>query len=189
MKRPCPTCNGIEFTDNKLKQDNPAGVNAPYTPPPSLDTFHSLRSKCLDAFASVEEAAISLLILFEMKSSTESFGQKLELLRKAKAGPRFSKARLEKLQTLLLTCERLNSLRNDIVHARLQLAVLDKEPRACFINTRENEADSQAARLFSHDGLRKFHSDIAKTANELKQLQINPASSPQPPSPGAAGDP
>lgn len=164
-------------------------MNAPFTPSPTIDSFHAGRSKCIDAFASVEEVVVALLVMLEIKIGAEPFGQKIEQLRKAKASPRFSKARLEKLSILLPGCETLNSLRNDIVHSRLQVVVIEEYPRACFINTRECLSGSQSARIFSYEGLLKLRADIAKMAVELNQVLINPASSPQPPSLVAAGDP
>ncbi|MBS0475840.1 MAG: hypothetical protein JSR28_11965 [Proteobacteria bacterium] len=154
-----------------------------------LAAFHSERSRCLDAFASVEECVVALLDILGLPSGGEPFGHKLKALRQAKASPKFSKARLEKLGILIPSCVELNQLRNDIVHSRLQLAEVSGEFRACFTNTKECLVGGQSARLFTLDGLARLSQNFTRLAVELKQVLINPASLPQPPSPGAAGDP
>ena len=154
-----------------------------------LDAFHAERSRCIDAFAAIEEAVISLLRILEIKSGGEPFSHKLEILRKAKPNRQFSDARLLQLTTLLPACVELNALRNDIVHARLQMAEIGGEFRACFTNARECMAGSQTARLFTLEGLVEVQGALTKLAVELNQILINPASSPRPPLPGAAGGP
>ena len=139
-------------------------------PKPGLDAFHRERSKCIDAFAALEEAIISILVSLKLKSGTETFGQKLDMLAKAKAHPQFSKARMQALQLLLPRCKSLGELRNDIVHSRLQIAELGDETRACFTNTRHCLSGSQTARLFTLDGIRSVRSEATELASALRAI-------------------
>ncbi len=153
------------------------------------DAFHLRRSRCLDAFSDLEEQLAVLQSLLNIKLSADSLGQKLEALKAAKASPKFSRERLTKLKELLPICEALNGLRNDIVHSRMQIAMIGKDQLACFANVRQPCPGSQTARLFTIGGLDELHRSVRQAAAKLKQLSLNPASSPPPPSPGATGVP
>ena len=155
----------------------------------ALNELHAERSRCIDAFAEVEELIVSLFDLLGCKSVSASFGQRVEVLAKAQATPRFSKQRLARLRELLTECADVSLIRNDIVHARLQLAELDSQYRACFVNAWQCLSGGQTARLFSMDGLRELHDRLRRLSTELKQVLINPASSPPPPLRAAAGGP
>ena len=144
-------------------------MNAPHVPRPGLDAFHRERSKCIDAFAALEEAAIRILAQEDAKIGEEPFGQRLKVLGKVTASPRRSKDRVAKLQVLLIRCAELNELRNDLVHSRLQVAVIGDDNRACFTNLRECQSGSQTARLFTLEGLRALSADMLKLAEELAQ--------------------
>lgn len=139
-------------------------------PQPGLDAFHRERSKCIDAFAALEESLIRLQVALKQPVNGASFGQKLDALQSAKAGPHFAKARLAAMNALLPRCVALNDLRNDIVHARLQLATIGDEQRACFANTRYCMASSQSARLFALDGLRTVRTEAAALAELLNAV-------------------
>jgi len=118
----------------------------------------------------MEECAIRILRQEEIKIGEESFGQKLKLLGKIKASPRRSKERVALLGTLLDRCAAMNELRNDIVHSKLQLAILGEDHRACFTNLRECHSGSQTARLFTLEGLRALSTDMLKLAEELSKV-------------------
>ena len=145
-------------------------MTASQPPKPGFDAFHRERSKSIDAFAALEEAIVRLLVAVKAKAGPESFGQKLQLLQKAKANPEFSQVRLQKVQACLPRCEDLNELRNDIVHSRLQIAIIGEDQRACFTNTRHCLSGSQTARLFTLEGLRAVTTNAGKLADELRQI-------------------
>jgi len=142
-------------------------VNAPHFPRPGLDAFHRERSKCIDAFAAIEEAAIRILEHEGIKFGEESFGHKLKLMGKIEASPKRSKDRLARMQTLVNRCASINELRNDIVHSKLQLATIGEDQRACFTNLRECQSWSQTARLFTLEGLRALSAEMLALADEL----------------------
>lgn len=142
-------------------------MNAPHIPRPGIDAFHRERSKCIDAFAAIEEAFVRLLSQSDIKFGGESFGQKLKLLQKIKASPSRSKERVAQLQVLLKRCEALCELRNDIVHSKLQLALIGDDHRACFTNLRDCQSGSQTARLLTLEGLRALSVEMIKLAEEF----------------------
>jgi hypothetical protein len=144
-------------------------MNAPLFPRPGLDVFHRERSKCIDAFAAIEEAVIGLLSHSDIKFGGESFGQKLELLSKIRPSPKRSKERVAQLQTLLKRCGEINGLRNDIVHSKLQLAVIGEDQRACFTNLRDCQMGSQTARLFTLAGLRALSVEMLELAGDIRK--------------------
>lgn len=145
-------------------------MNAPTNPRPGIDAFHRTRSKCIDAFSEVEQALIWIIERSEGKVGSDSFGQKLEKLRKAKPSPTLSKNQIEKLKKLIDGCSAINELRNDIVHSTLQLAVIGNDQRACFINSAQCTSGSQTARLFSLEGLRGLTAEMTDLAKELRAL-------------------
>ena len=139
-------------------------------PRPGIDAFHRTRSKCIDAFSEVEQALIWIIERSGGKVGSESFGQKLERLRKVKPSPTLSKAQIEKLTSLIDGCAAINELRNDIVHSTLQLAVIGSDQRACFINSRQCTSSSQTARLFSLEGLRGLTAEMTELATKIRAL-------------------
>ena len=145
-------------------------MNAPTNPRPGIDAFHRTRSKCIDAFSEVEQALIWIIERSGGKVGSDSFGQKLERLRKAKPSATLSKAQIEKLTSLIDGCVAINELRNDIVHSTLQLAVIGSDQRACFINSRQSTSGSQTARLFSLEGLRGLTAEMTELATKIRGL-------------------
>jgi hypothetical protein len=143
-------------------------MSTPATPPPGIDAFHRERSKCIDAFSKLESEVVILLGIAGHSCGSEHFGQKLALLKNAKANPKLSKARLAKVHELLRRCEALAEIRNDIVHSVLQLADIGGTNKACFINMRYCQSGSQSARLFTLGGLRELSAEMEKLAEDLR---------------------
>jgi hypothetical protein len=158
-------------------------TNSPQKPKP--DAFHRQRSKCIDAFAALEEAIIGTLLNLQCNSKCESLGLKIEAIRKVCA----EKSPQAKCHSLLDDCERMSSIRNDLVHSRLQ--VIDQGDRtvAWFANTRELHEHQGNARIFTLQGLLQLYQNVNTLADEVRKLKLNPPSSPLPPSPGAAAGP
>lgn len=156
---------------------------------PTPDTFHRERSKCVDAFADVEQAVILILRICGAKVGGEPFGAKIQKLRDVAPSPKISRAAVAKMPEVIERCAEIANLRNDIVHSKLKIAILDDEHKACFVNLREDDKSSQTARIMSLAGLREVAGQMTALANDLRLLIANPPSSPPPPSPGAAGDP
>lgn len=145
-------------------------MNAPTNPRPGIDAFHRNRSKCIDAFSEVEQALIAVIDRCGGKIGSESFGQKIEKLRKAKPSPGLAKGKIETLMKLMDRCAAINEVRNDIVHSTLQLAVIGNDQRACFINSRQCDSGSQTARLFSLEGLRSLTAEMTQLAADIRAL-------------------
>lgn len=138
---------------------------------PGIDAFHRERSRCVDAFADLEEAVIALLLAHDIKFGGESFGMKLGKLTKLKPSPRLSKTCAARLVDVVNKCAALTALRNDIVHSRLKLATIGEDQKACFINLDQCGAHAQSARLLSLEGLRAVTLESARLAQEARELK------------------
>ena len=145
-------------------------MNAPFKPRPGIASFHRQRSKCIDAFAAVEEALISAIVATGGKPAGDSFGQRLAKLRKASPTSAMSGDRLLKLQGLLDRCLAISEVRNDIVHSELKLASIGDDQRACFINLRYCTSGSQTARLFTLEAMRHLTSEMSQLATEIGEI-------------------
>lgn len=139
-------------------------------PQPGADAFHRERSKCLDAFAALEESVILALAKSGGKSGGEPFGKKIEALKKSKPSPTFTKVAHGAVTKLVADIEPILDLRNDLVHARLQIAKIGEDQRACFINARQCESGTQMARLFSLDSLREVTRKASQIAEKLRAV-------------------
>lgn len=115
----------------------------------------------------LEQSVIELLQQAAQPIGADSFGKRLALAGKIPASPKFSKARIARLQGLFQRCEELIPLRNDIVHSTLQIAVVDGQANACFINTRQRGAHIRDARLITLEGLQEISNKVEKLAAEL----------------------
>ncbi len=76
-------------------------------------------------------------------------GQRIDLLKKAKAGPHYSKEKRKKVLDLLTEFDPLLAIRADIAHGRLHLVQIESEVFACFINVRFCVAATHIARLIT----------------------------------------
>ena len=134
---------------------------------PGLDAFHKERSRCLDAFAELENAIYTLLELTGSKVGSEPLGGKIELLSKAKAGPRYSKARKDRVQASLGRLRELAERRNDLVHSQLRLAIVEDEHWAQFTNVRQRERGCGHPLQLTLEGMRSLARDSSRLAADL----------------------
>ncbi len=153
------------------------------------DQLHLSRSHFIDAHAIVERAVIERLEKHGVNVSGHLFGHNIEVLRKIKAAPQFSKAERTKLHLALDELVGLQQARCDIVHGHLQMVRIDGEALACFVNCRDQAANGSLARLISVATFTKMSTQLRKLAAEILPAKINQASSPPPPAPDAAGGP
>ena len=164
-------------------------TNLPTASKPNGESFHLQRSKCVDAFALAEASVQALLNGAKLKCTTEPFKQKIGMVKKLPANPQYSKARKLEVDNLASELESLLALRADIVHSPMQIALIDGTAFACFVNAKEAGENAPFARLLGYNALKAVARQVLQIANKLAETKINPASSPPPPSPGAAGDP
>ena len=163
--------------------------------PISLDVFHRERSRCVDAFATVELVVNYLLAISGTKCGGEPLGQRIVNLREAKPSSGYSKARKKTVDEALKLLDAWLPLRADLVHGRLQLAELDGEVHACFANARQAALPGKQLRMFELADLRMATQRVTAIATKLQsepkaaEPPINPASSPPPPSRAAADGP
>ncbi len=162
-------------------------------PIPDVDiaSFHEARSRLLDSYVRIEEAVGFLLFKAKIPINGEFLGQRIELLKKAKPGPQYSKERRASVLLLIAEFEPFQAIRADVAHGRLQVVTIDNEPCACFINSRYCAASTRTGRLISMQQFVKLNTQLKSIADRfaVKDVAPNPPSSPPPPLPGAAGVP
>lgn len=134
---------------------------------PSIDEFHSARSKFLDAFAVLETHVVRLLIKNGLEPSCLSLGFKIEALRKAKPGPQYAKAAKAAVEAVLDGLSDLLKIRADIVHAELIVVTIDGERRAMFRNALSVASPAPAYRGVSADGFRTLTQQVRKLGEGL----------------------
>ena len=129
--------------------------------------FHAERSKLLDAYVRVEEAIGALLAKAKIEVNGEMLGQRIELLKKAKAAPQYSKEKRKQVLELLPEFEDYLAIRADIAHGRLQIVRLDDEPHACFVNARHCANNTHIARLVSRSQFERLNKRLRSLADRL----------------------
>ena len=164
-------------------------INNTSSKQPTKEQFQVARCAFLDGFADVEQAIIALHSCLGLTDGNLALSQRLEALRKLKPGPTFSKAKSAILAAATERLAWLNALRADVVHARMSVAPVAGQMRACFINSRQCTAEIPSARLITLDQFHNLGKELTCIAGVLSNLiPISPASSPPPPSLGAATD-
>ena len=138
-------------------------------PTPGTDAFHRERSRCIDAFAEIEEAVAAHLMASQIRFGAECLGLRIALLQKAKVSVAYPKARLATIHGLLESIFELIDQRNDIVHAKLVMAAIGDDQKACFINAKQATCGSQIARLYTFESMRALTQTARKLAEELRQ--------------------
>lgn len=138
--------------------------------PASKEQLQLARCAFLDAFADAEAALNRLAKRMGYKSCAMTVGQRLDDMGKAKAGPTFSKAKVQALNDQLDRLRRLNVVRADIVHARLAVAPIAGQNRACFINSINTDDDAPVARLVTCDEFARFNRELSEVAAALALL-------------------
>ncbi|MFM5885039.1 MAG: hypothetical protein ACKOQ3_06905 [Novosphingobium sp.] len=164
-------------------------MNAFTTKNPQIDAFHRQRSKCIDAFAELEETVVSVQLFVKMKPSSDSLGQKIESLRAAQSTQRLTDESRSNLYAALDKCTALNAVRNDLVHSKMRFLENELGSFAIFANTKNCRAFHQQAQMLTLEGLRHLYAETTEAIKELQAILINRPSSPPPPSPGAATGP
>ncbi|MDF8334051.1 hypothetical protein [Novosphingobium cyanobacteriorum] len=145
-------------------------------PQPDL-LFHLYRSQCIDAFARSEAAIAAFLSRHNLFKQTEQCGQRLKKVRSIPASPRYSKASRVEMHLAIDEYEKLQSIRNDLVHAEMKL-LQGSGAVACFTNPREQGGFGLMARLLTQSEIKA----LAGTALEIA-VRIETAARPPQPKP------
>lgn len=153
--------------------------------------FVTLRSAFLDAFSDLETEVITILKSAGISSSNEPFGNRVQKLREADKTPRIAKANLGVRDQITDGITELLPIRADIVHSRMRIGILDGQPVALFINSKEASNSDALTRILT---LKRMQGLVALVERLVKRISdlgrtANPASSLPPPSPGVTGDP
>ena len=113
---------------------------------------------------------VALLTRTGAKITNGPFGQKVQSIKKLEAMPGLSKTACASAAVLAGEIETILDVRNDLVHARLQIAIIGSDQRACFINARQCASGSQTARLFTLQGLREVTAEMGALATEIQRV-------------------
>ncbi len=134
---------------------------------PTKENLQVARSCLLDSFADVEASIITLQAKLEIKATNATLGQRLDALRKIKASPQLSKAKLTALHEFVARLAELNRLRGDVVHARMWVAPIAGEVRACFVNSLEAAEEFPSARLLTLSQCEAVGRELREIASRL----------------------
>ena len=133
---------------------------------PAADLLHIARSSIIDAFAAVELSLNGRLKNFGFEPAGP-FGQRIEMLRKVEASPKYSKAQRAAVLQQLDKLANLNTIRCDVVHSPLHVVRIGDEPHACFMNPLMREKFSSNARILSAVQLDALAQELAIIAKRL----------------------
>lgn len=166
MNAPTGTLTGIGEVDGKLL------------------SFYRLRSEMLDCFADIEAAILAYLSDNRAKPICETapLGHKIEAARKIPAGPQRSKELKAAADCELAKIAELLSVRADLVHSRMEIAVTTKNTIiAIFQNAKNSASDDRSASVFTLSQLQAFVTSLQAACRSLQQAltKRNPAAPPR----------
>jgi hypothetical protein len=160
-------------------------------PEAGLTTIHVRRSKFIDAFGQIETNVAAILKAGGISPCNTPMSQRLSEFRKLAANARLAKQNLGRRDQLAEKIALLMPVRTDIVHSVLTGCIVDGMVTAKLVNAQLSGDRLPPCRLLNESDFDRLIAEAGKIANDLLALAkpLNPASSPPPPSPGAAGDP
>jgi len=148
------------------------------------------RNDLLDAFADLEMTISRILRSCGIAPSNEPFGNRMKAFRSAEKTNLIAKANLGQRDQIADEIAMLLPIRADIVHSRLRASRVEGHVVCYFINSQEASSDYPSGRLLSIAQIQSLIERVIKLTERVGKLKlINPASSPPPPSPGAASAP
>lgn len=148
-----------------------------------VDEAHRLRSQLLDSFADVEQAVTSVLAMVPKKASDgASLGQRIECAKMVEPNPKLSKANHAIVRESLSKLCCILPLRADVVHARLQVVMVNGDPTVIFSNSRNTGCLHPPVRMI---GLNEFAA-LAKYVQGMADALARAVTQPSPPQPRPA---
>ena len=149
------------------------------------------RSAMLDAFGDLEARICKFLKDAKQAPKAQPLGAKVEAFKSLPSMPQIAKANMTKRDSLAEEIAALLPIRADVVHSRMTLHNIDGKQAAIFVNSQNRSDAYPPCRILTESDLCRITKEILHIVSELGNLGrvVNPASSPPPPSPGAAGAP
>jgi hypothetical protein len=136
--------------------------------------MHAARSRVIDAFVSIEEAASFLLDLAQIEQNGDPLGTKIGKLQAAESTASYGVERFQRVRDLLKNAATLVDIRNSIVHASMKLVPKSQTVlEARFSNPKRTSDGTYMTVALELAGL-KFVADYAnQLADELTDPQVN----------------
>ena len=125
----------------------------------NLDNIHRMRSDILDYCADIEQSIIEFISKHDVKGfcPTAPLGRKIEVAKSIKADHSRSKELKAKTDNELCKLEKIISVRADIVHSRMTVAVTtDGQFLAIFKNSKNTLSGYVEALIFNENELESF---------------------------------
>jgi hypothetical protein len=162
---------------------------------PIIDTeFATLRyqrSEFLDGFADLEAGVMEFLRkLGKQTKDGGGFAQRLKAFKELQQSSQLPTKNLARRDSIHEEIVDILRLRADLVHSRMEAIKVDGVVKARFVNVMDQHEKIPPCRILSQDDFISLAQQLKRLKSQISSLHpVNPASSPQPPSPGAAGDP
>ncbi len=148
------------------------------------------RSDFLDAFADLEIAVTRILRSCGTVTKGEPFSQKVKAFKTAEKTTLIAKSNHAMRDQIADEIFGLLQIRADIVHSRMTIRIIDGKVAASFLNVQEAGALFPPCRILIHSEIKQLIEMTNRLTQRIRALnRASPASSPPPPSPGAAGAP
>ena len=135
-------------------------------------SFYRLRSEMLDCFADVEAAILNYIAENGAKPICETapLGHKIEAAKKIPAGPHRSKELKKKTDAELFRIAELLTIRADLVHSRMEIAITTSNSIvAIFRNAKNSASDDRAASVFTLPQFRELVTALQTASSSLQQ--------------------
>lgn len=155
------------------------------------DALHIARSRYLDAFAGLELALAEVLRAGGEAALNAPMGQRVSKLRALSPNPMLTKANVARVPALADKLAEAATIRADIVHGLATPHIIDGTATFRLVNPLNAHEKPPLCRLLTRVDLERLARQACALTEEIRALRrnVSPASSPPPPSPGAAGDP
>lgn len=135
---------------------------------PADNSLHTWRSKAIDGFARAEFAIDHLLRKTSLPAKGDLLSAKIDRLRKAKLTAYLTFERKNQVDALLIELAGLLPIRNDIVHAPMNIVKTGEVPYANFANPNLHCEYSRISRDISLPRFQALATKVARLAEKLE---------------------
>jgi hypothetical protein len=143
--------------------------------PPKSETYAKARSQCVDGFARLELAVISLSNRLGIVVAQRALiGQRLKKLREPENVAKLTSGTSLDCSKLYDLVEQLLHERTDIVHSEMVIVSTETATMAIFQNSADIAAARPEARIYSLSALKTLGQSARELAGRLDALKLKP---------------